>query len=240
MDGASVNDAGSVRGRDFPKPPLVTAVSNKRYDIVLWLLSHGANTNGVLEMENVLAVVSSDIMQVLIDVGGDVNQHGVWPPLLKAIVLSLEAHAWVLLAQRYLDLDGTKRGITADRIARGQDMPALADAIVEEVSGGRREVEFVSFASRCVPSKARTRCCGCAEGKTSDAGTSSCAQLCTWCAMMRATPCGTVTFVLWQSAEQRAVDVEAADAASVSRLVRDCCHVLVRWWRVCVSMLLML
>ena len=58
--------------------------------------------------------------------------------------------------------------------------------------------------------------------------------------MTQATACGAVAFVLWQSAEQRALDVEVADAAGVSRLVRDCCHVVVRWWRVCVSMLLML
>ena len=58
--------------------------------------------------------------------------------------------------------------------------------------------------------------------------------------MTRTTTCGTVAFVLWQSAEQRALDVEVADAASVSRLVRDCCHAVVRWWRVWVSVMLML
>ena len=139
----------------------MTAVSNKRYDIVLWLLSHGANTNGVLEMENVLAVVSSDIMQVLIDVGGDVNQHGgVLPPLFMAVLCDVEANAWVLLAQPSLDLDIANGDRTAEQFARFHGLPALADAIAKEVSGGQQEVEFVSFASRCVPSKARPCCCG--------------------------------------------------------------------------------
>ena len=160
-DGASVNEAGSVPGWGRAQPPLVAAVYRKHYDTVVWLLSHGAHTNGVLITTDVIAVVSSDVLQVLIDVGGDVNQHGgVLPPLFMAVLCDVEANAWVLLAQPSLDLDIANGDRTAEQFARFHGLPALADAIAKEVSGGQQEVEFVSFASRCVPSKARTCCCG--------------------------------------------------------------------------------
>ena len=140
-DGASVNEAGSVPGWGRAEPPLVPAVYKKHYDTVVWLLSHGANTNGVLVMADVAGATSSDVLQVLIDVGGDVNRHGGgWPPLFKAILHSLEANGWVLLGQPSLDVDVANGGNTAEWFARVRGFLALADAIVEEVSGSQREV----------------------------------------------------------------------------------------------------
>ena len=81
-DGASVNTKG--RGSPFSANclPLRMAVSMEHHDVVVSLLSHGADPNGDFVMCNGVLIRSPDILQLVIDAGGDVNRDSGGRPLL--------------------------------------------------------------------------------------------------------------------------------------------------------------
>ena len=61
-------------------PPLAAALFNTRDDqvgddVVVWLLSHGADPNGPFVMFNGARWSSITMLQLLIDAGGDVNRN---------------------------------------------------------------------------------------------------------------------------------------------------------------------
>ena len=136
-DGASVNEEGWVLDWVGTVLPLVAAVRNKHHDVVVWLLSHGANPNGEAVMANGAGYSSAAILQLLIDAGGDVNRMSVGePPLFYAVDGNSKDNVRVLLAQPSLDFTVMHTGKTAEQYARDNGRPGLADMIAEEVSEG--------------------------------------------------------------------------------------------------------
>ena len=138
-EGASVNEKGKVHGLGYPDLPLAITVSRQHHDVVVWLLSCGADPNGYGIMFRAAAMIStSAVLQLLVDVGGDVNResHG-RSPLYWALTspLNSEEMVRVLLAQPSLDCHLTYQGKTPEQSARDKGKPALADMIAQEVSG---------------------------------------------------------------------------------------------------------
>ena len=109
--------------------PLTGAVFKKHHDVVVWLLSHGADPNGDKVMRFGAIFSTAAILQLLIDAGGDVNGNGGRPQPLFSAILYLEGNAQLLLAQPCLDL-----GDTPKLYALVFRSP-LADVIAQEVSG---------------------------------------------------------------------------------------------------------
>ena len=86
-DGASVNEKGRALGWGVDLP-LVPAVDQRHHDVVVWLLSHGADPNGEGVMWYGAWYSTAAILQLLIDAGGDVNRaSGIYggPPLFTAV-----------------------------------------------------------------------------------------------------------------------------------------------------------
>ena len=84
-DGASVNEEGRTPGWRRPVLPLAASVARKHHDVVVWLLSHGADPNGVDVMFYGARNSTTAILQLLIDAGGDVNRKSSGdPPLFAA------------------------------------------------------------------------------------------------------------------------------------------------------------
>ena len=80
-DGACVNEAG-MNEDGWTWFPLAVAVYEKHVDVVVWLLSQGADPNGDNVMYYGACHSAPGILQLLIDAGGDVNQSsGGVPPL---------------------------------------------------------------------------------------------------------------------------------------------------------------
>ena len=69
-DGASVNEPGSVEGVYDAVLPLTAAVERKHHDVVVWLLSHGADPNGDKVLYYTATASTPAILQLLIDAGG--------------------------------------------------------------------------------------------------------------------------------------------------------------------------
>ena len=133
--GASVNE-GRVPGWGTILP-LAAAVGRKHHDVVVWLLSHGADPNGDGVM-NVGAYESTAVtLQLLIDAGGDVNRESLeMPPLCAAVIgNSSEGNERVLLAQPSLDFTIEYDGNSPEQWARDIYRPALAELIAQEVRG---------------------------------------------------------------------------------------------------------
>ena len=105
-------------------------------DVVVWLLSHGADPNGDNVMYHGARDSAASILQLLIDAGGDVNRSSVGrPPLFTAMVGdNVDDNVRVLLAQPCLGLTITYSGETPEQYARYIGKPALADMIAQEVS----------------------------------------------------------------------------------------------------------
>ena len=135
-DGASVNESGQIpwSGTDLP---LRAAVWQKHHDVVVWLLSHGADPNGDCVMYCGAGYSTAAMLQLLIDAGGDVNREsGGQPPLFYAVEgLNSEDNVRVLLAQPALDFTIKWDGKTPEQDARHWGRPAVADMIAQEVSG---------------------------------------------------------------------------------------------------------
>ena len=136
-DGASVNEEGTASGVGFYSAlPLVAAVEKKKYDVVVWLLSHGADPNGNRLIFNGAFNSTAAIFQLLIDAGGDVNRKSFSePPLFPALRgYNSKDTVRVLLAQPSLRLTIKYGGKTPEQYARVWREPALADMIAQEVS----------------------------------------------------------------------------------------------------------
>ena len=136
-DGASVNSLGYSAGMGMERP-LLAAVYQQHFDVVVWLLSHGADPNGDEIMYFGTRSSTAGILQLLIDAGGDVNRAvGVSSvedcPLFQAVHSGCEGKMRVLLAQPSLDLNINDEGITPEQAGRTGGRPALADMIAREV-----------------------------------------------------------------------------------------------------------
>ena len=134
--GASVNEADSEE-----QLPLAAAVYSSHHDVVVWLLSQGADPNGDAVMLWAVFFSAPNTLQVVIDVGGDVNREcRERLPLFASVDFVRADNARVLLTEPSLDLTATVEAQTADVYARGSGELALADMIGEEVKGKARRV----------------------------------------------------------------------------------------------------
>ena len=147
-DGASVHEKGKSPGWFATVLPLTAAVATQCRDVVVWLLSSGADPNGDDVMATGAYRSSAGILQLLIDAGGDVNRESSrQPPLFSALDNDnseeyVRVIVRVLLAQPSLDLTVTHHGIAPEQRAHGWGRSALADEITQEVS--RDGVVFVA------------------------------------------------------------------------------------------------
>jgi ankyrin repeat protein len=120
---------------------LHNAVSMKHRGLVLALLAAGANANvkDPNSQTSVLMICSdgtADILQLLIDSGGSVNEpddEGMTPLIILVNWNAADREsAHLLLAQPELDLDAKYEGKTAEEWAEEEDHPELAAAIAAE------------------------------------------------------------------------------------------------------------
>ena len=146
-DGASVNGKAAIPFLG-PGLPLVAALYNAHDDAVVWLLSLGADADGDDVMFTAAADSASDILQLLIDVGGDVNRaSGRAPPLFCAVLRTRRiGNVAVLLAQPCLDLAAVYDNMSPLQFAHSWHQDSAADLLVEEVSAevgaGRWLIEY--------------------------------------------------------------------------------------------------
>ena len=209
-DGASVNEKGRAPGWLGTVLPLEAAAYRKHRDVLVWLLSHGADPNGDRVMNYGAYWSTAGILQLLIDAGGVVSRESVGRPSLGCVDI-----VQVLLAQPSLDFAVQYDGKTAEQYARDIGKPALADMIAREVSGMSVRSGVSNNGLTILVALLWLT-----DRETSDAGTATDCLSQSW---MR---CGAVltrlavAVVSWQSAEQRCREMEASDAASVARLVR--------------------
>ena len=136
-DGASVNEKAQTSGWIGAVPPLAPAVNRQRDDVVVWLLSNGADPNGYRVMWHGARFSTAGILQPLIDAGGDANRQS-WtePPLFCGVRgYNSEDRVRVLLALPSLDLTIKHDDRTPEQYAHYQNRPALVDMIAQEVGG---------------------------------------------------------------------------------------------------------
>ena len=137
-DGASVNEEGKAPGWHSARLPLAAAVTMRHNDVVVWLLSHGADPNGDHVTGHGALGSTTAILQLLIDAGGDVNRNtGDRPPLFWVIGENDSGdHFSLLLAQPSLDFTVTYDGKTPQQFAHDCIWVriVLMDMIVQEVS----------------------------------------------------------------------------------------------------------
>ena len=134
-DGASVNEKGRAPFWVDTVPPLRAAVFRQRHDVVVWLLSLGADPNGDNVMSCGTAISTAGILQLLIDAGGDINLDGggVLPLFWAVEGNNFQDKVRVLLAQPSLCFTVECYGKTPERYARDRGKPAVADMIAQEV-----------------------------------------------------------------------------------------------------------
>ena len=140
-DGAAVNEKGKppsyIRGWSSTWLPLKAAVVNDHLDVVVWLLSHGGDPNGDAVMSCAARDSTTDILQLLIDAGGDVNRRSDRElPLFAALYGQREDNFPVLLAQPSLDLTVTNDGRTPEQYAFTYGSFDLVMDVWREVSYG--------------------------------------------------------------------------------------------------------
>ena len=134
-DGASFSEEGSGPGGWGRLLPLKAAVQYKHYDVVVWLLSMGADPNVGGVMFHGAYSSTAEILQLLIDAGGDVNRESGGRPLFSAVDGGREDNLRLLLAQPSLDVFFVKLGgKPPEEYARDNDKRVLADMIAQEVS----------------------------------------------------------------------------------------------------------
>ena len=132
--GASVNEGEQVPGWLLPMLPLAAAATRQHNDIVVWLLSHGADPNGWTVMFGGASHATAGILQLLVDAGGEVNSEcDAVPPLVGVIRMNSEDKARVLLAQPSLDLTFRYSGMSPSQYARSWGKQAVAELIAVEV-----------------------------------------------------------------------------------------------------------
>ena len=128
--GASVNGEGT--SRDGTWLPLESAVMRRHRAVVVWLLSQGAHSGEKSVMFHAAVCSAPDILQLVIDAGGDVSgASGGMPPLYFA---TREDNVRLLLAQPSLDLSVMRHEQTAEQFARDQGRHWVADLMSREVS----------------------------------------------------------------------------------------------------------
>ena len=137
-NGASVNEEGKATAFSSKELPLNAAVYNDHDDVVVWLLSHGADPNGDAVMWCGAACSTADMLQLLIDAGGDVNRKsdGLAPLISAVDGDNCERVVPVLLAQPSLYFTIKYAGITLEQYAHDYGTPAVAAMIAQEVSVG--------------------------------------------------------------------------------------------------------
>ena len=87
-DGASVNEHGNMVGEIVGRTylPLWGSVMNQHLDVTIWLLARGADPNGDSVMWAGAGYSTPEILQLLIDSGGDVNLRTCgWVPLFFTV-----------------------------------------------------------------------------------------------------------------------------------------------------------
>ena len=144
MDGASVNNTGVLPGSEHAVLPAYAALCHRQLAALVWLLAHGADVNGDELMHDGLFWGTPDMVQLLVDAGGDVNRlHDGVRPLFVLLEYderdescAVVRKVGVLMAQPALDLTLTCFGTTAERHARAWRNVVTADSIAAEV---RRE-----------------------------------------------------------------------------------------------------
>ena len=157
-DGASVNVDGCFSG--LRHTPLRAAVHHGHADVVERLLADGADVNGDGVMWEACTRASVDVLQQVVDAGGDVNAGA---PLLAAImgVGNVEQRVRVLLPLPELDLTVTDdTGRTAEQVAMDKRLPAVAALIRDEVRCSRSRCCWRCLWKRCCWSSGRPRVCG--------------------------------------------------------------------------------
>ena len=139
-DGARVNEQRWLPAWQDAVPPLIPAVSMLHYDVVVWLLSLGADPNGDAVVVHGIWCTNIRILQLLIDAGADINRKsGGLPPLISAVSQcnreGNEDQLRLLLAQPSVDFTVTHVNITPLQYARDSRKPATTDLITQVVSG---------------------------------------------------------------------------------------------------------
>ena len=125
--------------------PLPVAVAKKHHDVVVWLLSRGADPNGNDAMYYGAVESTADILLLLIDAGGGVNREcDGRAPLFWAVHGNSEDKVRVLLAQPTLDFTITSNKKTPEQYARDSRRvkPAVAALISQEVRIGLQPREL--------------------------------------------------------------------------------------------------
>ena len=127
-DGAEVNAC-----EKFMPLPLVGAVMHNQLAAVAWLLSRGARPDSAM-CQGVYAG-TTQVLQLLMDAGGDVNRHSDGrTPLAWAVKGPSVHNVLLLLAQPRLDLTAASGdGKTPAQLARDSGKAGVADAITAEV-----------------------------------------------------------------------------------------------------------
>ena len=121
--------------------PLSTALYNRRRDVIVWLLSLGADPNADRVMYFAASYGTPECLQLMIDAGGDPSDSNTWgPPLYWAVENGVykEEKLQVLLAQPALDLTVTYFYMLPETHARTTGKRDLADMIVQEVRRRRK------------------------------------------------------------------------------------------------------
>jgi ankyrin repeat protein len=133
-----------VNGRDSStsSTALHFAVANQRRELVVALLAAGADANvkddgGWTSLWWAAYTSTADILQLLIDSGGSVNEpddEGITPLIILVKWSDGDSadRLHLLLAQPELDLDAKSEGQTAEEWAEEEDHPELAQAIAAE------------------------------------------------------------------------------------------------------------
>ena len=155
-DGARVIEQGIAPCWKWPVSPMWAAVRNKHLDIVVFLLAHGVDPNscrdddrsGLTFVGLAAGISSPEVLQLLIDAGGDVNKGLERSNPLCGTLCSKyadEGNVRVLLAEPSLDLArATWIGKAPERYAPEWLKPGAGDMIAMEVWHGRGVVNAMS------------------------------------------------------------------------------------------------
>ena len=155
LGGANPNHAGMVPGWSPDVLPLYAAVYLDHYDLIVMLLAHGADPGLDNAMYARACFAQEPTLELLFDVGGDVNQtYSGRPPLFWAILVGSTENVDLILDHQGLDLTTKWEGKTAEQYARSLNKPNIAIQIAKEVRPSRR---LASLARACMFQLSLTR-----------------------------------------------------------------------------------
>ena len=136
MDGADVNEPMHAEPGGTGVLPLAAALCGRSLDFVKLLLRHGADPDGHEVMLGCAWFCPRDVLELMLDAGGDINDLGDGVPLLcAAIGGGREDNVRLLLAHPLLELDQPLRGSSFEAHAVEKGKPAMAELIRAEVRG---------------------------------------------------------------------------------------------------------